>query len=84
MKFLHATGLDTVVSVATGLSDDDYAHQYGWILEGHVDYDTYRQVNDVAVENGESIDSFVERAIKREVRRNRLRLFVRRLLCKSP
>ena len=75
MKYKHETGLGFEINHRTGLSEDAYARQFGWSFDVWVDYDQYRVVNDHLQETGERMDAFLEKCIKREIRRIRIRLF---------
>ena len=79
MKFKHETGLSLEINHRTGNSEDSYARQFGWSFDVWLDYEQYRMLNDILQETGETMDAFLERSVKREMRRSLIRLFWKNL-----
>ena len=79
MKYKHETGLGLDINHRTGNSEDSYARQFGWSFDVWLDYDQYRTINDHLQDTGQTMDAFLERCVKREIRRMRIRSFWNRL-----
>ena len=73
-KYKYETDLSLEPNPSTGQSSDAYAQEFGWSLDADIDYHEYRLINDISQDRGERIEAFMDRAVKRELRRHRWRI----------